>query len=106
MCYGSCSSAMVAGVLLWQSAERIARGVAAKPVCCGLLLAASPVLLRLALLPHHPEPTPAGGDDFSYLLLSDSHSFLLSSIRHASAMPNIMPMTQSRTLMTGARPTR
>ena len=66
------SSAMVAGVLLRQPAERIARRLAAKPVWCGVLLAAAPVLLRLALLPHHPEPTPAGADDFSYLLLSDT----------------------------------
>ena len=28
--------------------------------------------LRLALLPHFPAPTPAGADDFSYLLLSDT----------------------------------
>lgn len=66
------SLAMVAGVLLWQPAERIARGLAAKPVRCGVLLAALPVFLRLVLLPHHPEPTPAGADDFSYLLLSDT----------------------------------
>ena len=66
------SLVMVAGVLLWQPVERIARGLAAKPVCCGVLLAALPVFLRLALLPHHPEPTPAGADDFSYLLLSDT----------------------------------
>lgn len=66
------SSLMVAGVLLWQHLERIARGLAVKPVWCGLLLAASPVFLRLALLPHHPEPVPAGADDFSYLLLSDT----------------------------------
>ena len=66
------SSAMVAGVLLCRPLERIVRGLAAKRVWCGLLLAASPVFLRLALLPHHPEPTPAGADDFSYLLLSDT----------------------------------
>jgi len=78
------SSAMVAGVLLWQPGERIARGLAAKPVWCGLLLAASPVLLRLALLPHHPEPTPAGADDFSYLLLSDTLAhFRLANPSHA-----------------------
>jgi hypothetical protein len=78
------SSAMVAGVLLWQPGERIARGFAAKPVWCGLLLAASPVLLRLALLPHHPEPTPAGADDFSYLLLSDTLAhFRLANPSHA-----------------------
>jgi hypothetical protein len=61
-----------AGVLLWQPVERIARGLAARPRWCGVLLAALPILLRLALLPRHPEPTPAGADDFSYLLLSDT----------------------------------
>src|SRR5579863_4089225 len=66
------SLAMVAGVLLWQPVERMARGLAAKPLWCGALLAGLPVVLRLALLPQHPEPTPAGADDFSYLLLSDT----------------------------------
>ncbi len=69
------SVAMVAAVLLRRPAERIARGLAAQPFWCGLLLAAAPVLLRLALLPHHPEPTPAGADDFSYLLLSDTLAY-------------------------------
>src|ERR1019366_107367 len=66
------SSAMVAGGLLWRPLERGVRGLAAKRGWRGLLLAASPVFLRLALLPHYPEPTPAGADDFSYLLLSDT----------------------------------
>jgi len=35
-------------------------------------LAALPVVLRLALLPRFPAPTPAGADDFSYLLLADT----------------------------------
>jgi hypothetical protein len=62
----------VVGILVWQPVERIVRGLAAKPMWCGVLVAALPILLRLALLPHHPEPTPAGADDFSYLLLSDT----------------------------------
>src|SRR5665213_2955640 len=66
------SSALVAGALLWRPLEGIARGLAAKRVWCGLLFAALPVLLRLALLLHNPEPAPAGADDFSYLLLSDT----------------------------------
>jgi hypothetical protein len=37
-----------------------------------LLLAALPVLLRLALVPRFPAPTPAGADDFAYLLLADT----------------------------------
>jgi hypothetical protein len=35
-------------------------------------LAALAIVLRLALLPLHPVPTPAGADDFSYLLLGDT----------------------------------
>ena len=39
---------------------------------CMLALAILPVALRLALLPHHPIPTPNVSDDFSYLLLGDT----------------------------------
>ena len=37
-----------------------------------LVAAALPVLLRLALLPRFPAPSPAGADDFAYLLLADT----------------------------------
>jgi hypothetical protein len=77
------SFAMVAGVALWAPLERTARGIAAKPLWCGFLLAVLPIFLRLALLPHHPEPTPSGADDFSYLLLSDTLShFRLANPPH------------------------
>jgi hypothetical protein len=39
---------------------------------CMMLLAALPVLLRLALLPRFPAPAPAGADDFAYLLSADT----------------------------------
>jgi len=48
------------------------------PTLC--LFFALPILLRLALLPHCPVPTPAGADDFSYILLGDT----LSHLRFAS----------------------
>jgi hypothetical protein len=50
---------------------------------CLMLLASLPVLLRLALLPHHPVPTPNTADDFSYLLLGDTLAhFRLANATH------------------------
>jgi len=50
------------------------------------LLAALPIGLRLALLPHCPVPTPSGSDDFAYLLLADT----LRHLRLANA-PHALP---------------
>ncbi len=77
------SFAMVAGVVLWHPVEWIARRLAAKPWWCGILIAALPVFLRIALLPSHPEPTPSGADDFSYLLQADTFAhFRLANPPH------------------------
>ncbi|HMF78996.1 MAG TPA: hypothetical protein VK604_25285 [Bryobacteraceae bacterium] len=58
--------------------------LAAKTGWCMLVLAALPVLLRLALLPHNAEPVPAGADDFGYLLLADTlRHFRLANPPHA-----------------------
>ena len=46
--------------------------IARRPGLCMLILAVLPVLLRLALMPFHPAPIPAGADDFSYMLLGDT----------------------------------
>lgn len=46
--------------------------LAGKTLWCLLLLAALPVVLRLALLPHHPLPTPDIYDEFSHLFLADT----------------------------------
>jgi len=50
--------------------------LAQKTGWCMLLLGGLAAGLRLALLPHFPVPTPAGADDFSYLLLGDTLAHL------------------------------
>jgi hypothetical protein len=50
---------------------------------CMLLLAALPVALRLALLSHHPVPTPDVYDEFSHLLEADTlRHFRLANPAH------------------------
>jgi hypothetical protein len=46
--------------------------LSSRTVLCMALLLALPIVLRLALLAHHPVPTPRVADDFSYLLLGDT----------------------------------
>lgn len=41
-----------------------------------VVLLVLPVLLRIALLPHCPQPAPSGADDFSYILLGDTLAHL------------------------------
>ncbi|MBV9762176.1 MAG: hypothetical protein JO340_16560 [Acidobacteriaceae bacterium] len=53
-------------------AERFARRLAARPRASFAILAALPILLRLALLPHHPIPHPSIRDDFGHLLMADT----------------------------------
>jgi hypothetical protein len=50
-----------------------------------LLLAALPVVLRLAPIARFPAPTPSGADDFSYLLLADT-------LRHFHLANPVHPM--------------
>jgi hypothetical protein len=52
--------------------EPYARTLAGKTGWCMLLLALLPVALRLALLPHHPVPTPDVYDEFGHLLVADT----------------------------------
>jgi hypothetical protein len=49
-----------------------------------VLFAALPVVLRLALLPHHPAPAPDLYDEFSHLLAADTlRHFRLANPPHA-----------------------
>ena len=52
--------------------EPYARRIAGKTGWCMLLLAVLPIVLRLALLPHHPVPTPDVYDEFGHLLVADT----------------------------------
>lgn len=54
---------------------------------CMLLLAALPVALRLALLPHHPAPTPDLYDEFGHLLVADT-------LRHFRLANPVHPLHQ------------
>jgi len=60
----------------------VAKRLADRPIVCMAVVAALPVALRLALLPHHPVPKPRVADDFSYLLLGDT----LAHLRLANPM--------------------
>jgi hypothetical protein len=59
--------------ILWRPwLEPRAARLAERTGWCMLLLAALPVVLRLALLPHHPAPSPDVYDEFGHLLVADT----------------------------------
>src|SRR5574337_1740152 len=59
-------------MLLWRAMAPWAKRFAGRTLWCMLLLAVLPVALRLALLPHHPVPSPDVYDEFSHLLVADT----------------------------------
>ena len=74
---------MVAALVWRQRIEPRAKRFADRTVWCMVLLAALPVLLRLALLPHHPAPSPDVYDEFSHLLVADTlRHFRLANPMH------------------------
>ncbi len=63
--------------------EPLGSRFARRTAWCMLLFAALPVALRLALLPHHPVPTPDLYDEFGYLLVADTlRHFRLANPAH------------------------
>jgi len=74
---------LVAVILARAPILAFARALSVRTIPSMLFLAAVPILLRLALLPHHPVPTPRVADDFSYLLLGDTLAhFRLANPEH------------------------
>ena len=75
---------LVAAAIWWRPwIEPRASRLAPKTAWCMLLLAVLPVALRLALLPHHPVPTPDVYDEFSHLLMADTlRHFRLTNPTH------------------------
>lgn len=64
---------LVLAVLIWRPwIQPYALRLAEKTSWCMALLAVLPIALRLALLPHHPVPTPDIYDEFSHLLVADT----------------------------------
>ncbi len=60
-------------LLFWRPwMERIAVKLAPQTAVCMTILAAAPVLLRLALLSRHPAPVPDIYDEFGHLLAADT----------------------------------
>ena len=68
----------------WRWMEPFARRLSSKTAWCMLFLAILPVALRLALLSHHPAPSPDVYDEFSHLLVADTlRHFRLANPPHA-----------------------
>jgi hypothetical protein len=64
---------LAAATALWRPwIEPRATRLAQRTGWCMLLLAVLPVALRIALLPHHPVPSPDVYDEFSHLLMGDT----------------------------------
>ena len=78
---------LVLGVLAWRPwAAALARRLEPHPGWSMAMIAALPVILRLALLPHHPAPVPDLYDEFSHLLEADTlRHFRLANPPHPMA---------------------
>ena len=77
------AAALVIVALRWKRvAENISK-LAERTLPCMMILGAAPILLRLALLPHHPAPSPDIYDEFGHLLVADTlRHFRLANPTH------------------------
>ena len=74
---------LLTGLLWWKRIEPCASKLAERTVWSMAVLAALPVVLRLALLSHHPAPSPDVYDEFSHLLVADTlRHFRLANPMH------------------------
>jgi hypothetical protein len=74
---------LLAALIWWKRIQPRANRLAERTVWSMTLLAVLPVALRLALLPHHPVPTPDIYDEFSHLLVADTlRHFRLANPMH------------------------
>src|ERR1700722_9640678 len=75
---------LILATLVWRPwIEPYAVRLAEKTFWCMIILALLPVTLRLALLRHHPVPTPDIYDEFSHLLVADTlRHFRLANPAH------------------------
>jgi hypothetical protein len=70
--------------IAWPAMESHAARLARRTVWCMAVLAVLPVVLRLALLPNHPAPSPDVYDEFGHLLMADTlRHFRLANPPHA-----------------------
>jgi len=74
---------LLAALVWWKRFAPYANRLAQRTVWSMALLALLPVALRLALLGHHPVPSPDVYDEFSHLLVADTlHHFRLANPMH------------------------
>jgi hypothetical protein len=74
---------LAAAILLRGRVISLVSALGGRTTLCMLALSSLPIVLRLALIAHHPVPVPRVADDFSYVLLGDTLAhFRLANPEH------------------------